>query len=124
MTDLLRSSLGRWGLWLVLLLLFLIVRPRPFSLAFWGLATAVVVAGLAQMWQARAEATAEQEAFTRWNDRLSRLGALRDVEDDGHLYEWLDPPQWQEVFAALEAMPAGARSLRSALLATHPEALQ
>ena len=75
------------------------------------------------MRQAHVEAAAERAAFVQWSARLSGLGTLRDVDDDGHLYEWLDPPQWQEVFAALEAMPANARSLRSALLATHPEVL-
>jgi hypothetical protein len=113
-----------WVLWLVLLLSFVVVRPRPSSFAFWAWAAVVVAAGLAQMWRARAAAVAERKAFARWSDRLARLGVLRDVEDDGHLHEWLDPPQWQEVFAALEAMPADARSLRSAILATYPEVLQ
>jgi hypothetical protein len=120
----LRSPLALWVVWLVLLLSFVIVRPRAFSVTFWALTAAVVGAGLLQMRRARVEAAAEREAFARWSDRLSRLGAIRDVEDDGHLYEWLDPPQWQEVFAALEAMPAEARSLRSAILATHPDVLQ
>jgi hypothetical protein len=48
---------------------------------------------------------------------------ILDVEDDGHLYEWLDPQQWQGVFAALEAMPPDSRSLRAAILATYPEVL-
>ena len=124
MINLLRSSLVRWVIWVVLLLSFLIVRPRPFTFTFWAWAAVVVGAGLLQMRQARVEARAEREAFVHWSDRLAGLGALRDVEDDGHLYEWLDPPQWQEVFAALEAMPANARSLRSAILATHPEVLE
>lgn len=123
MTNPLGSSLVRWVVWLLLLLSFLIVRPRPFTLTFWAWAAVIVGAGLFQMHQARVEARAEREAFARWSARLSGLGAFRDVEDDGHLYEWLDPPQWQEVFAALEAMPAEARSLRAAILATHPEAL-
>jgi hypothetical protein len=124
MINLLRSSLVRWVIWLVLLLSFLIVRPRPFTFTFWAWAAVVVGAGLLQMRQARVEALAEREAFVQWSDRLAGLGAVRDVEDDGHLYEWLDPPQWQEVFAALEAMPANTRSLRSAILATHPEVLE
>lgn len=124
MINLLRSSLVRWVIWLVLLVSFLIVRPRPFTFTFWAWAAVVVGAGLLQMRQSRVEALAEREAFVQWSDRLAGLGALPDVEDDGHLYEWLDPPQWQEVFAALEAMPANARSLRSAILATHPEVLE
>lgn len=89
MTNPLRSSLGRWVIWLVLLLSFVIVRPRPFTLAFWAWTAVVVGAGLLQMHQARVEALAEREAFVQWSDRLAGLGALRDVEDDGHLYEWL-----------------------------------
>lgn len=119
----LRSSLIRWVLWMACLLSFVIVRPRPPGLAFWIWAAVIVAAGLALMYGTRAEAAAERKAFEQWSERLTGLGALRDVEDDGHLYEWLDPPHWQEVFAALEAMPANARSLRSAILATHPEVL-
>lgn len=122
--DLLRSSLLRWVLWTACLLSFVVLRPRPFSLGFWIGAGGVVAAGLALMHRARVEAAAERQAFRQWTERLARLGALRDVEDDGHLYEWLDPPHWQEVFAALEAMPSHARSLRSAILATHPEVLE
>jgi hypothetical protein len=118
------SPLVRWVVWLALLLSFVLVRPRASSLAFWLWAAAIVAVGLALMHRARVEATAEREAFAQWSSRLASLGALRDVEDDGHLYEWLDPPHWQDVFAALEAMPAHARSLRAALLATHPETLQ
>lgn len=119
-----RSSLVRWVLWVACLLSFVIVRPRPLGLAFWIWAGVIVAAGLALMYGARAEAAAERAAFEQWSRRLTGLGALRDVEDDGHLYEWLDPPHWQEVFAALEAMPPNARSLRSAILATHPEVLR
>jgi hypothetical protein len=108
----------------VLLVAFVIVRPRPSRLAFWIWAGVVVAVGLGLMYRARIAAAADREAVARWSDRLTRLGALRDVEDDGHLYEWLDPPHWQEVFAALEAMPAGARSLRAAIRATHPEVLE
>ena len=83
-----------------------------------------MAAGLALMYRARVEAAGEREAFERWSERLTGLGTVRDVEDDGHLYEWLDPPHWQQVFAALEAMPPNSRSLRSAILATHPEVLR
>lgn len=118
------ATITQWALWLALLLSFVLVRPRPSSLAFWVWAVSIVAVGLALIHRARVEAAADRAAFAQWSDRLARLGTLRDVEDDGHLYEWLDPPHWQEVFAALEAMPAHARSLRAALLATHPETLQ
>jgi hypothetical protein len=120
----LRSPLALLLVWLALILSLLVVRPQPFGLAFWSLTAAVVLVGFAQMRRSRLEAVAEQDAFAHWSNRLSALGAVRDVEDDGHLYEWLDPPHWQDVFAALERMPAGSRSLRQAIRATHPEVLQ
>ena len=86
-----------------------------------GLAIAL---GIWLMWRSHLESVASQRALATWQARLQALAPAMDVEDDGHLYEWLDPPQWQEVFAALEAMPANARSLRSAILATHPEVLE
>jgi len=43
------------------------------------------------MYGARAAAAAEREAFEQWSERLTGLGALRD-DEDGHLYEWLNPP--------------------------------
>src|SRR5215831_10900395 len=92
--PLLRSSFGLLLLWLALGLVFLVVRPRPFTPVFWSMAGAVLLVALVQMRRARKEAAAEQAAFAEWERRLSALGAVRDVDDDGHLYEWLDPPHW------------------------------
>ncbi len=124
MPKLLHSPLALSGVWLLLVLSFLVVRPRPFGLAFWVLTAAVALVGCAQMRRSWMNARADQAAFTDWSARLSALGVVRDVEEDGHLYEWLDPPEWQDVFAALENMPAGSRSLRQAILSTHPEVLR
>jgi len=43
----------------------------------------------------------------------SRLGA-------GHLYEHLDAEEWERVFALVERMPRGARSLRRAIEEVDP----
>jgi hypothetical protein len=56
-----------------------------------------------------------------WQARLSKLVPTIDVDDDGHLYEWLDPPQWEAVFAMLEQTPRESRSLRQAMEAVEPE---
>ena len=71
----------------------------------------------------RTEAYQEQDAYAAWSDRLAASGAVVDVEDDGHLYEWLDPPQWQVVFEALEQLPLGGRSLHEVMQSKFPEVL-
>lgn len=75
------------------------------------------------MHRARAEADSEQQSFVKWSDRLSALEPTMDVSDDGHLFEWLDLHEWEQVFGVLEAMPSGSRSLHQAILATYPEVL-
>ena len=54
---------------------------------------------------------------------MKALQVSVDVEDDGHLYEWLDTPQWLAVFSELERMPPASRSLRAALQSVAPEVL-
>src|SRR5687768_16336698 len=55
-----------------------------------------------------------------WQTRLPTLVPVIDVADDGHLYEWLDPPQSEAVFALLEQAPRESRSLREAMEAVEP----
>jgi hypothetical protein len=121
MLRLLRSASGIWLVWLVLLVALVFMRPHPSTALFWVLAIAVVGVGIVQMARSRSEDARERAAYAEWSHRLSELGARIDLEDDGHLFEWLDPPQWQQVFARLEAMPAGSRSLRKAIQSTYPE---
>jgi hypothetical protein len=123
MLNLWRSSIALLFVWLAILGLFLIVRPRPFTLVFWGFVVAVVLAGLAKIYRDRLDATVEKNAYRQWATRLVSLHAILDIEDDGHIYEWLDLQQWQDVFSALETMPKDSRSLRAAILATYPEVL-
>jgi hypothetical protein len=60
---------------------------------------------------------------SNWQARFNELNPIVDVDDDGHLFEWLDPPQWDAVFAKLQEMPPNARSLRAAIEAVSPDSL-
>lgn len=124
MLQLLRSSFGLWLIWAALLLTFLVVRPTLYSATFWVLLVAVGFATIAPMGNSHRENKKEQGAYAAWSNRLTSLSATIDVEDDGHLFEWLDPPHWQQVFVALEGMPVGSRSLRQAILVTFPDTLK
>lgn len=71
-------------------------------------------------------ATVEQESIDGLSERLSSLGAILDLAegDDEDVLEALDAQQWEDVFLALTKMPSGSRSLRKAILQTHPQALK
>jgi hypothetical protein len=69
------------------------------------------------------DAEADKKEFQRWQSRLQTLDPFMDVDDDGHLNEWLDPKEWDSVFAELERMPKESRSLRTAISLVDPQAL-
>jgi hypothetical protein len=69
-----------------------------------------------------AAASYRQEA-SWWKARMDALGPTIDVDDDGHLFEWFDVPEWEQIFALLEELPPGSRSLRSAIESVAPDAL-
>jgi hypothetical protein len=121
-----RSSPWLWIVWGALLVAFVIVQPETTSLAFWALVAAAVAAMIAQMSFAYRRATVEQETIDGLSARLDALGAIVDLEDgdDEDVLESLDARQWEDVFLALSKMPAGARSLRKAIVQTHPRALE
>ena len=123
MLRLLRTPFGLWIVWAVLLILFAVVRPKPSTPAFWVLAVAVFAVGVFFWLGQRADDLRVQNAHGDWRKRLTATGAIIDVEDDGHLYEWLNPSDWQVVFAALEELPPGSRSLRQVLLNKFPGTL-
>jgi hypothetical protein len=70
-------------------------------------------------------ATDEQDTIDGLSERLKSLGAIVDLEDgdDEDVLGTLDAQQWEDVFLALSRMPTGSRSLRKAILQTHPQAL-
>jgi hypothetical protein len=122
--KLLKSQFGLAVVWATLLAAFPVLRPRPGSGLFLFLLVCAFAAGLAYMWRSRAESRASQDAWKAWQVRVDALAAIIDVEDDGHVYEWLDPPQWEEVFFELERMPINSRSLRKAMSIVAPELRQ
>ncbi|NGY04731.1 hypothetical protein [Solimonas terrae] len=123
MKAFLHSQFAHYLVWASGLLLFLVLRPAPWSPPFIAIFTVIMALGLSLMWRARKETLEARAAFTAWQARLQSLAASIDVEDDGHLYEWLDPSQWHAVFLNLESVPIEARSLRRAIEAVAPEAL-
>jgi hypothetical protein len=108
------------------LVAFIAMQPGTSSPVFWALAAAAIAATVAQMAFAYKRATIEQETVDGLSERLSSLGAIFDLAegDDEDVLEALDAQQWDDVFLALTRMPKGSRSLRKAILQTHPRALE
>jgi hypothetical protein len=78
------------------------------------------VAAIAYTWLERAEHRRARKEATKWLARYNGLGDAHDVPDDGHLHECLDAGEWERVFALVEQMPPGARSLRRAIREVDP----
>jgi hypothetical protein len=93
MNRLLRSQFAHYALWALLLLVLVVVRPRPWSPLFLSLFGLAMALGMGLMWRSRREAVASRRAFAAWQARMQLLAPAMDVDDDGHLYEWLEPPQ-------------------------------
>lgn len=123
MNRFLRSQFAHYVLWALLLLVFVVVRPRPWSPLFLSLFGLTMALGIGLMWRSHLESVASKRAFATWQARMQSLAPVMDVDDDGHLYEWLDPPQWEAVFSELERVPRGSRSLRQAMGVVAPESL-
>jgi hypothetical protein len=121
MKRLLRSSLAHYLSWAAVLVIALVARPAPGSPSFILLFGAAVVLGALLMLRSYLESREARRAFEMWQMRLSKLVPTIDVDDDGHLYERLDPSQWEAVFAMLEQTPQDSRSLRQAMEAVAPE---
>ena len=121
----LRSSPWLWVVWVAILVAFVVLQQGTSSPVFWALAAAAIAATVAQMTFAYRRATVEQETIDGLSERLSSLGAILDLAegDDEDVLEALDAQQWEDVFLALTKMPKGSRSLRKAILQTHPQVL-
>lgn len=121
-----RSSPKLWLVWAALFFAYLMLQPSASSPAFWALATAAIAALVAQMAMAYRVATEEQETIDGLSERLKSVGAIIDLteDDDNNVLAALEPQEWDDIFAVLSHMPEGARSLRKAILQTHPGALE
>jgi hypothetical protein len=107
--------------WVAVVMALLVARPTPGSPSFVLLVGVALVLGAAMTLRTHLENRADKRAFELWQARLRTLAPVMDVDDDGHLHEWLDPPQWEAVFAALEQTPRESRSLREAMEAVEPD---
>ncbi len=96
---------------------------RPWTGLAWSICGVGFAAGAWYMWLEHLEDRREREAAREWLERFESLVDIRDVTDDGHLYEHFDREEWQHIFAALEAMRPGERSLRRAILQVDPSYL-
>jgi len=76
------------------------------------------------MWLTHLDSRRLAREWSRWELRLQSLVDVNDIEDDGHLYEWLDPSDWEKVFSELETMPQGSRNLRVAIDSVSPDVLR
>jgi hypothetical protein len=112
------------ALWAAALLALMVLRPRASGGFFWFLVTAAIVLGGLHAWFTRVENRRFAQEFNAWELRLRSLVDVNDVNDDGHLYEWLDPSDWEKVFLELEKMPQGARNLRAAINSVAPDVLR
>ena len=112
-------------LWLYVIfaacILAFMFAPRSWSVwsrsLLWAPAFA---AGIAYMWLGRDENRRARDEAAKWLTRYNNLRDAHDVPDDGHLYESLDADDWARVFALVEQMPPGARSLRRAIKEVDP----
>jgi hypothetical protein len=111
------------SVWAALLIVFMVARPAPYSPLFWFLmAAAMLFVGL-YMRASHRETRRTQRATGDWLTQVHALVDVDDFDDDGHLPEFLDPEERRRVIEELECMPAGSRSLRSALEIVSPELL-
>jgi hypothetical protein len=118
-----RSSPWLWLVWGALLLAFIFVPGTGNSVSFWALAVAAVAATGAQMINTYRRAEWERETVDGIEVRLEALGATLDLDEDVDALLLLDVEGWEDVFRALESMPAGERSVRRAIEQVNPEAL-
>jgi len=108
------------GLWTILVVVFMALRPRPQSALFWLLIISAFASGGAYMLYSHFDSRRAKRRFSLWRHRLDSLVDLRDVKDDGHLHECFDDEEWDRIFQELQRMPAGSRSLRRAIEAIDP----
>jgi hypothetical protein len=109
------------AIWAILLVVLMFLRPRPRDGEFWVLIGAAVMAGVGYMVLEYLSSRRTQKEVTTWYARLSAAVDVRDYVDDGHLHEWLEPPERERLIQELQRMQPGSRSLKKALEIVSPE---
>jgi hypothetical protein len=107
--------------WAVLLVSFMVLRPRPHEARFWILVGAAIVVGVSYMLLEHLDSRRTEKDAAAWYARLMAAADVQDYVDDGHLHEWLDADERERLIQELQRMPPGARSLKRALGIVSPE---
>ena len=115
------STLLPLAVWACLLIMFMVARPSPHSALFWLLIGCAVVSGGFYMFLSAHENRRTQRETVAWLRTVNGLVDVHDYEDDGHLYDYLDDSERRRLIEELERMPAGSRSLRTAIGLVSPE---
>lgn len=123
MRAFLSSPFNLFVIWVALIVGFFAVKPAHGTPVYIVVSTLVLVVAGVFLNQSRMESLAYGQAEADWQVQMDALQPIIDVDDDGHLYEWLNPPEWEAVFAELAKMPPGGRSLKSAIGVICPESL-
>ena len=114
-----RAPLTALAVWAFFVVAFLALRPAKYTPLFWLLLVPAFLAGGLAMWLQHLQTAADRRAHKQWRARLNSLAV--DIGDEGHLYEALDPSEWDRVFRYLEARPPTMRNLRDAMSAIAPD---
>src|SRR5690348_15904747 len=86
-----------------------------------GIAGALTCAVLLVLIQARGTFAAQKRERLRreWRRKIEQIADDRSTDPEGlsfdEMMDSLDPPYWEDLYAELEKMPPGQRSLRTAV---------
>jgi hypothetical protein len=75
-------------IWAGLLIIFMVMRPSPYSLSFWLLAGSAMLSGGLYSLTSHMESKRVKRATLAWLQQVNELVDVRDFQDDGHLPEY------------------------------------
>ena len=108
-------------IWAGLLIIFMVMRPSPYSLSFWLLVGSAMLSGGLYSLTSHTQSKRVKRATLAWLQQVNELVDVRDFQDDGHWPEYLDESERRRIVEELERMPRGSRSLRRALGIVSPD---
>jgi hypothetical protein len=84
-------------IWAGLLIVFVVMRPRPYSLSFWLLVGSAMLSGGLYSLTSHMESKRVKRATLAWLQQVNELVDVRDFQNDGHLPEYLDESERRRV---------------------------